>query len=47
MKKTPEPQNAPLIPGYPPWDLLYDPLGSYTGRTLDNGELPIQDADDL
>jgi len=25
----------------------FDPLGSYTGRTLERGEKPIQDADDL
>lgn len=24
-----------------------DPLGSYTGRTLDSDEIPVQDADDL
>ena len=24
-----------------------DPLGSYTGRTLDRDEIPVQDADDL
>lgn len=25
----------------------FDPLGSYTGRTPDNDEIPVQDADDL
>ena len=24
-----------------------DPQGSYTGRPVDRGELPVQDADDL
>jgi len=24
-----------------------DPLGSYTGRPLEEGEVPVQDADDL
>ena len=25
----------------------FDPLGSYTGRTPDTDEIPVQDADDL
>lgn len=25
----------------------FDPLGSYTGRTPDRDEIPVQDADDL
>ena len=25
----------------------FDPLGSYTGRTPERGEIPVQDADDL
>jgi len=25
----------------------FDPLGSYTGRTPDRDEVPVQDADDL
>jgi len=28
-------------------DNSYDPLGSYTGRTPDRYEKPVQDADDL
>ena len=24
-----------------------DPMGSYTGRPLEDGETPVQDADDL
>lgn len=24
-----------------------DPMGSWTGRPLEDGELPVQDADDL
>lgn len=27
--------------------IISDPFGSYTGRTLDPEEQPIQDADDL
>ncbi len=27
--------------------ILTDPLGSYTGRTIDPYEKPVQDADDL
>ena len=55
LKKKQETDNMPLIPSYPPWNLPYDPLGgvvvdplgSYTGRPIHDGELPIQDADDL
>lgn len=39
---------------FPGWDdgfmndkFSYDPLGSYTGRTLERDETPVQDADDL
>ena len=27
--------------------IIYDPMGSYTGRPMDKNEIPIQDADDL
>ncbi len=27
--------------------IITDPNGSYTGRPIDKGEKPIQDADDL
>ena len=27
--------------------IITDPLGSYTGRPSDPGEIPVQDADDL
>ncbi len=27
--------------------ILTDPQGSYTGRPLEKGEIPVQDADDL
>ena len=55
MRKKQETKNTPLIPSYPPWNLPYDPLGgvvvdplgSYTGIPIQDGELPIQDADDL
>ena len=30
-----------------PGPLGFDPLGSYTGVTLEAGERPVQDADDL
>ena len=26
---------------------VFDPLGSYTGRTPERDEIPVQDADDL
>lgn len=51
-------KEKPILPppGYPipqgpmgmgmPW-ILTDPMGSYTGRPLDEGEVPVQDADDL
>ena len=55
LKKKQETKLTPLIPAYPPWNLPYDPLGgvvvdplgSYTGRPINDGELPVQDADDL
>ncbi len=28
-------------------EIITDPFGSYTGRTLDPDEKPVQDADDL
>ena len=27
--------------------IVFDPLGSYTGVVLEDGEQPVQDADDL
>lgn len=27
--------------------IITDPFGSYTGRTAETGEQPVQDADDL
>lgn len=30
-----------------PQGVYTDPMGSYTGRPLDEGEKPVQDADDL
>lgn len=30
-----------------PEEIITDPFGSYTGRPLEVGEHPIQDADDL
>ena len=55
LKKKQETKTVRLSPLCPPWNLSHDPLGgvvvdplgSYTGLPIDNGELPIQDADDL
>ncbi len=30
-----------------PEPIIVDPFGSYTGRPLELGETPVQDADDL
>jgi len=35
--------KVPMYEGYAPTD----PLGSYTGRPADAGEVPVQDVDDL
>ena len=53
MKKK---QNDGLVlPSYPPMGMplnplgpvLFDPMGSYTGRPVNPEEQPVQDADDL
>ena len=45
--------RLPPLPLYPDVSgkflppIITDPLGSYTGRTLDPDDRPVQDADDL
>lgn len=52
MKKH-EGTDIPFIPvgrdfyGFAHEQNSFDPLGSYTGRTPDRDERPVQDADDL
>lgn len=48
MKKEPETHAEAVIRSIvnePASDT--DPLGSYTGHPTDEGEIPVQDADDL
>lgn len=45
-------RNIPYIPltrdKFDPLGMIMtDPMGSYTGRTIDPNEKPVQDADDL
>ena len=48
-----EDNNIPYLPpsrdfyGFAHEENCFDPLGSYTGRTVDRQETPVQDADDL
>ena len=49
MKKETNVPYCPLL-GVPVGrhgDIIVDPLGSYTGVPEDEGEKPVQDADDL
>lgn len=52
MNKNEE-SNIPYLPpsrdfyGFAHEQNCFDPLGSYTGRTVDHQEIPVQDADDL
>lgn len=46
-KKKEERVELPLKLRTDPFPFFTDPFGSYTGRTLERGEVPMQDADDL
>ena len=46
-KKVPFPPPGFGFGGLANSDPTFDPLGSYTGRTTEKFEIPVQDADDL
>ena len=46
-KKVPFPPPGFGFGGLANSDPTFDPLGSYTGRTPEKFEIPVQDADDL
>ena len=45
--KTPFPPAGFGFGGIVSGQTCFDPLGSYTGRTPERDEIPVQDADDL
>ncbi len=49
MKKDKKVKLMPLLPmgNVKPSPIITDPQGSYTGRPIENYEMPVQDADDL
>lgn len=49
MKKKKKDTLLPVMPmgELKPSPIITDPQGCYTGRPIENYEMPIQDADDL